>query len=98
MQKLNSGQEIKKRKATFSMHSEDAKEVFLVGNFNDWNPKKHPMHQKKNGTWTKTVMVPPGMYEYKFLVDGRWEEDSQNSVACLNCFGTRNSVLDLTRT
>ena len=89
MKKLISGQEIKKRKAIFSLQREEAKEVFLVGTFNNWNPKKHPMLLGKNGVWTKTVMLPSGIYEYKFLVDGHWEEDPQNSAACLNCFGTK---------
>lgn len=94
MQKFRTKQKIIKRKATFSIHLADAKEVYLVGTFNHWNPKKHPMHQKKNGIWEKAVIIPPGMYEYKFLVDGQWKEDPQNSLKCLNSFGTRNSVLD----
>lgn len=98
MQKLKSRQNITKQKAIFSIHSSDAKEVCLVGSFNNWNPKKHPMHQNDNGTWEKTVIIPPGMYEYKFLVDGQWIIDPQNGLTCLNCFGTTNSVLDFTRT
>jgi len=98
MSKLKSSQGIKKRKATFSIQLPDAQKVYLAGTFNNWNPKKHPMHQKENGTWEKTVIIPPGIYEYKFLVDGRWEKDTQNCLTCLNCFGTKNSVLDFTRT
>jgi 1,4-alpha-glucan branching enzyme len=33
----------KKRKVTFSPTSPDTKEVILMGDFNQWNPKKHPM-------------------------------------------------------
>jgi len=97
MQKPKSSPEIKKRKTTFSLHSTDAKEVYLMGSFNNWNQKKHPMHKKENGKWEKTVIIPPGMHEYKFLVDGQWKEDPQNGLTCLNSFGTKNSVLDFTR-
>lgn len=98
MRKTKSSQEIKKRKTTFSLHSPEAKEVYLMGSFNNWNQKKHPMHQKDNGRWEKTVIIPSGMHEYKFLVDGQWKEDPKNCLSCQNCFGTKNSVLDFTRT
>lgn len=55
------------------------------------------MQKKENGKWEKTVIIPPGMHEYKFLVDGQWKEDPQNGLTCQNCFGTKNSVLDFTR-
>jgi len=95
MSKIKSKQEIKKRKVTFSMNSSNAEEIILMGDFNNWNSKKHPMHKGKNGMWVKTVIIPPGKYEYKFLVDGQWKEDPKNNQTCLNCFGTQNSVLDL---
>jgi len=96
MAKIISKQKIKKRKVTFSMNSSDAEEVILMGDFNNWNPKKHPMQKDRNGMWVKTVIIPPGKYEYKFLVDRQWEEDPQNDQTCLNCFGTYNSVFNLT--
>jgi 1,4-alpha-glucan branching enzyme len=98
MAKIKSKQKIKKRKVTFSMISSDAEEVILVGDFNNWNPKKHPMQKDRNGMWVKTVIIPHGKYEYKFLVDGQWKEDPQNDQASLNCFGTYNNVFNLTET
>ena len=86
---------IKRRKITFSFDSSDAKEVILMGDFNNWNPKKHPMKQESNGRWTKSVIIPPGEYQYKFLVDGQWKEDPQNEQTCLNCFGTYNNIFNL---
>jgi 1,4-alpha-glucan branching enzyme len=86
---------IKRRKITFSFNSSDAKEVILMGNFNNWDPKKHPMKSGENGLWTKTVMLFPGNHEYKFLVDGEWKEDPQNHRKCVNGFGTYNSILNL---
>jgi len=96
MAKIKSKQKIKRRRVTFSFESSDAKEVILMGDFNNWNAKKHPMKSNGNGMWKKSVMIPPGRYEYKLLVDRQWEEDPQNDQTCLNGFGTYNNVLNLT--
>jgi 1,4-alpha-glucan branching enzyme len=96
MAKNQSKQKIKRRRVTFSFESSDAKEVILLGDFNNWNAKKHPMKNNENGMWNTSVVIPPGRYEYKFLVDRQWEEDPQNDQTCLNCFGTYNNVFNLT--
>ncbi|RLC11381.1 MAG: glycoside hydrolase [Deltaproteobacteria bacterium] len=86
---------IKRRRVTFSLEVPSAAEVILAGDFNNWNSKKHPMKNDGNGNWNKTVMLEPGKYEYKFLIDGNWKEDPGNQQTCSNHFGTLNSVLDL---
>jgi len=96
MARVKSKQKITRRKVTFSLEAADANEVILMADFNKWNQKKHPMRKDVNGIWTKAVIIPPGNYEYKFLVDGQWKEDPQNDLACPNCFGTNNSVFNLT--
>jgi 1,4-alpha-glucan branching enzyme len=83
------------REVKFSFESADAREVYLLGDFNHWDPNAHPMENDGNGKWNRTVMIPPGKYEYKFLADGRWLEDPCNDQRCPNCFGSANSVLDL---
>lgn len=85
----------KRRRTVFTIDAPGAKEVFLLGDFNGWNPLKHPMKKNKAAAWEKTVMLYPGRYEYKFLVDGRWMGDPANEQTCPNCFGTRNNVLDV---
>lgn len=87
---------VKRRKVTFSFELADARDVILMGDFNNWNPKTHPMKSEGNGLWEKNVLIPPGKYEYKFLVDGQWKEDPKNDQSCPNCFGTSNSILNLT--
>jgi len=64
-----------------------------MGDFNHWNEKIHPMKRGDDGGWKKYIMVPPGRYEYRFLVDGQWWNDPNNSQVCPNCFGTTNNVL-----
>jgi 1,4-alpha-glucan branching enzyme len=97
MAKVEPKKKVKRQRISFSFESSDAKEVNLVGNFNNWNPKKHPMKKDDNGRWTKAVILPPGKYEYKFLVDGQWKQDPQNARICPNNFGTYNNVFNLTK-
>ncbi len=92
---VKSKQNIKRRRVTFSFDAAGAKEVILMGDFNKWNPKTHSMKNTENGIWKKTVVLPPGKYEYKFLVDGQFKEDPLNDQTCPNCFGTQNSVFNL---
>jgi 5'-AMP-activated protein kinase regulatory beta subunit len=93
--KTMSKQNIKRRRVSFSFESADAREVILVGDFNNWNLQKHAMKHNGDGTWNKTVMLAPGRYEYKFFVDGNWKIDPQNGQTSSNSFGTQNSVLNL---
>ena len=85
----------KLRKVKFSFESAGAGEVFLLGDFNNWNPKAHPMKNDGNGRWSRSVVIPPGKYEYKFLADGQWLIDPCNDQCCPNCFGSDNNVLNL---
>ncbi len=94
--KTMSKQIIKRRRVTFSFKTTAAREVILMGDFNNWNPKKHLMKNDGSGTWNKTVVLSPGKYEYKFMIDGKWKKDPRNDQTCSNCFGTQNSIIDLT--
>jgi len=85
----------KRRRVSFSLQTIGAKEVVLVGDFNNWNSTSHPMKNDQNDIWSKTVMLPVGTYEYKFLVDGIWRLDPQNNQTCPNCFGTYNNIFNL---
>lgn len=64
----------------------------MAGEFNNWNPEADPMQCDEFGTWTKTKRLPLGKIEYKFIVDGQWAKDPENSMACLNCFGTQTTL------
>lgn len=82
-----------KRRVTFSVEAPGAEKVNLMGDFNDWDPEKHFMKNDGAGNWNKTVVLDPGEYEYKFLIDGQWHEDPQNYALCPNCFGSMNNIL-----
>lgn len=47
-----------------------AQSVFLVGDFNQWNPKAAPMKRQPDGNWLTQVTLKHGHHRYLFLVDG----------------------------
>ena len=92
MPKASSKEKTKKRRVNFSFEAPDANKVVLGGDFNNWNIRAQPM-KNEGGVWKKTVTLEPGRYEYKFLVDGQWRNDPNNTQVCANRFGTHNNVL-----
>jgi 1,4-alpha-glucan branching enzyme len=80
-----------------SLEAPAAHEVYVVGSFNDWNPKATPMLQDGAGAWVAKMNLLPGQYEYKYVVDGQWFCEpgcDAGSARCIpNPFGTRNSIL-----
>ncbi|MDH3393137.1 MAG: isoamylase early set domain-containing protein [Desulfobulbaceae bacterium] len=79
----------------FSLIAPEAKEVFLVGEFNDWNGDGFKMRRYKNGVFKKKTKLQPGKYEYRFVVDGEWWNDPNNPNRRANSFGSENSVMDI---
>ena len=70
----------------------DAKEVFLAGDFNNWDPQSDRLTRRK-GSFQKTLRLAPGEYQYKFLIDGEWHCDPSAPRQVPNGFGTLNSVV-----
>jgi 1,4-alpha-glucan branching enzyme len=70
----------------------EAREVYLVGEFNNWDPRADRMVKTK-GAFRKTMQLAPGEYQYKFLVDGQWHNDPTAPRQIPNAFGTTNSVV-----
>jgi len=93
MKKANPKKGPSKRKITFTLDAPQANEVFLVGDFNQWNIRKHIMKKDIGGMWEKSVFLTPGTYEYKFFVDGHWRHDPTNDQNVPNSFGTTNNII-----
>ena len=56
----------------FECHDPTAREVFLAGTFNGWDPKATPMSKDAGGNWAVAVALPAGRHEFKFVVDDVW--------------------------
>lgn len=64
--------------ATFYLRNHDnAEEVYLSGSFNEWSTMEIPM-KKVQGGWRAVIMLDPGKYTYKYIVDGKWINDPDN--------------------
>ncbi|RJX34275.1 MAG: glycoside hydrolase family 13 [Desulfurivibrio sp.] len=79
----------------FCVTAPEAKEVFVAGDFNDWNPSEHAMRKFKDGKYIKKLKLKPGRYEYQFIVDGQWWTDPANPNRQSNSYGSENSVIEI---
>jgi 1,4-alpha-glucan branching enzyme len=80
------------KKAPFEFLAPDAREVYLAGDFNNWDPNANLMKKDKKGIWKTILSLKPGRYEYRFLKDGAWENDPSCCDCVPNEFGTQNCV------
>lgn len=60
------------RHVGFEFYAPTAREVSLVGEFNDWDAATMPLHRTADGNWRVELMLPAGIYRYKFVVDSVW--------------------------
>ncbi len=86
-------------KVTFTVPAEDAKEVAVVGDFNDWNPKAKGSKLKKlkNGSFKGTYDLPKDVtYEFKYIVDGNYVNEPEADGFQWNDFaGADNAIIIL---
>jgi len=82
------------RRVTFSFHSPEAKEVYIAGTFNNWDPRKNPFKKHSTG-WKAVKYLAPGMYEYRLVVDGIWVDDPICTNRQPNQYGSENCVLEV---
>ncbi|MBN1765060.1 MAG: glycogen-binding domain-containing protein [Sedimentisphaerales bacterium] len=81
----------KKDTVKFSISpSNGAKKVFIAGDFTEWEPVR--MRKQKDGSYSLTLTMSSGEYQYKFQVDDDWLLDPDNQSSAVNSFGTLNSV------
>ncbi len=70
----------------------NAKKVVVTGSFSGWNPNNFFM-VRQDDKWILPRYLPPGRYSYKFIIDGNWIEDPENTEWETNQYGSKNSVL-----
>jgi len=70
--------------------------VFIAGEFNGWNSSLNQLlDEDGDGTYQINLPIPPGLYQYKFVVDGRWIQDPENENKSPDGFGGFNSVINV---
>jgi len=83
---------VKETKTEFSLLAPQAQSVFLSGDFNQWSTSSHPLRKGKDGEWKISLTLDPGQYQYRFLVDGEWQNDPRSPECVNNPFGTLNCL------
>jgi Glycogen recognition site of AMP-activated protein kinase/Domain of unknown function (DUF3471) len=73
---------------------EDAAVVALAGTFNDWNQSRL-VFGREGGEWVCRIDLDPGVYRYKFIVDGDWLLDPSNPDTVEDEAGNVNNVLEV---
>ena len=73
----------------------EASAVCVAASFNDWHPSATPMVALGDGRWVKELTLPPGRYEYRFVVDGVWLDDPNAKEVAPNPHGGVNGVLTI---
>jgi 1,4-alpha-glucan branching enzyme len=83
------------KKVEFEYYAPQASKVKLAGTFNGWNAEDTPLKKDHTGTWKLSLNLPPGRYEYRYLVDGSWQNDQRPSECVPNAFGSWNCVVEV---
>ena len=78
----------------FEFTAPGAGTVGVAGSFNHWSADSFVLKKGKDGVWKGQLNLKPGRYEYRFLVDGRWENKPGVQYAS-NSFGSTNCVLEV---
>lgn len=83
-------------KVRFEFEAKGAKKIFLAGDFTNWEaaPKRMRRSQAGKDVFCTHIELPPGTYEYKYIVDGEWRTDPV-APERPNAHGTTNSVLEV---
>ena len=86
-------------KVTFALPKEavnGAKEVVVLGDFNNWD-RKGVLLSSKNGHYQTTMELNAGRYEFRYLIDqDRWGNDWAADAYVASPFtGIENSVITL---
>ncbi len=74
-----------------------ADRIVVSGTFNNWDERAVTMQQDRDGVWRARLELPMGQrYEFRYLIDGRWQTDYHADGFMDNGYGSHNSIVDLT--
>ncbi len=85
----------KTKKVSFSLSAPEAHDVKLAGEFNEWSEAANVMKKGSDGVWKTSVLLPPGTYQYNYVVDGQWTNDPDCQTRVRNSYGTYNCVCEV---
>jgi 1,4-alpha-glucan branching enzyme len=83
------------RMVRFELDIPEARRVSVAGTFNDWKPRATRLAFIGGTKWFKEVLLAPGRYEYRFVVNGEWMDPPNAKVYVPNPYGGRNAVVEV---
>lgn len=84
------------KEVAFIIEAPEDASVQIAGDFNSWTPESlHLIHSHGRPVWQKAIRLSPGLYQYKYLVDGHWVPDPTNKKRADNLLGSTNSVINV---
>ncbi|MFH1901012.1 MAG: glycogen-binding domain-containing protein [Candidatus Omnitrophota bacterium] len=79
--------------AILFLKGKDLNEVYVAGNFNNWQKEERYKLRKMGEIWSINLPLEKGEYCYKFLTGDTWLTDPHNKLAENDSFGGKNSLL-----
>ena len=80
-----------KQETQFILAVLHAQSVAILGDFNAWEPTALS-DEAGNGIWSTSMLLPPGRYEYAFVIDGHWWRHDPLSDEIVPSFGEYKSA------
>ncbi len=59
----------------FVFYRPQARQVFLVGEFNGWRENQLRMSSSRDGYWRAQLALPAGEFKFRYCADGEWFAD-----------------------
>jgi hypothetical protein len=83
---------LEEKEIVLTFSAPQARQVTVAGNFNDWDPKTTVLQKNAMGEWAVHLKLRAGHYEYRFVVDGKWQEAPRATQRLANPYGDFNSA------
>jgi len=84
---------VRRRTVRFVLEVPSARNVSVVGTFNQWNPGTTPLRCRGGIKWFTYVSLPLGRHEYRFVVDGKGVDEPTARKYVPNPSGGKNAVI-----
>lgn len=72
-----------------------ADQIYLVGEWNNWNRTSHPFDRTRDGEWTLTIGLETGRsYQFRYLLDEHdWLNDTEADGYVYNPYDATNFIV-----
>lgn len=79
----------------FRIHAPGSRIVEVVGEFNGWGRSKLLLNPTKDGWWELRIPLPPGRYQYVYLIDDETLTPPESTITIDDGFGGQNGYLEV---